>query len=136
MKTPVRIGIVILVAAAAAFVVVRKRGPEPVAIAASPSVEAARLPRLVDLGANACVPCKAMKPILDALRTEQQGYVDILFIDVWQRPEEATRYGVRIIPTQIFYDARGTEFFRHEGFMSREEILSKFQNRGVRLAVR
>ncbi|MFH1609720.1 MAG: thioredoxin family protein, partial [Candidatus Bipolaricaulota bacterium] len=76
----------------------------------------APLPKLVDLGADKCIPCKQMAPILEELRVEYADRFEVVFIDVWKNPAEANRYGIRIIPTQIFYDAAGKELYRHVGF--------------------
>jgi thioredoxin 1 len=86
------------------------------------------LPRLVDLGATKCIPCKRMAPILEALKTDYAGAVDVRFIDVWQDPRAGRPYGIRLIPTQIFFDRSGRERFRHEGFFSREEIERIFED--------
>jgi thioredoxin 1 len=91
------------------------------------------LPRLVDLGADKCVPCKMMAPILEELRAEQAGRFEVVFIDVWKNKEEAEKYGIDLIPTQIFYAADGRELFRHEGFFAKEEILAKWKELGVAL---
>lgn len=91
------------------------------------------IPRLVDLGAGKCIPCKAMAPILEQLRVDYTGRLEVRFIDVWKTPEEAQPYGVRMIPTQIFYAADGRELARHEGFISREEILATWKSVGVEL---
>jgi len=88
-------------------------------------------PRLVDLGADKCIPCKMMKPILDELRSEYKGIFDVVFIDVWKDPAPGQKAGIRVIPTQIFYDASGKELFRHEGFYSKEDILSKWKELGL-----
>ncbi len=93
------------------------------------------LPRLVDLGADKCIPCKMMAPILEELKSEFEGRLIVEFIDVWKNPEEAPKYGIKLIPTQIFFDASGKELFRHEGFFSREDILSKWKEFGVDLSV-
>jgi len=89
------------------------------------------LPRLVDLGAGKCIPCKRMKPILEQLREEYKGRMEVVFIDVWEKPDEAKGYGISAIPTQIFYDASGKERARHEGFFSKEEILNQWKELGV-----
>jgi thioredoxin 1 len=91
------------------------------------------LPRLVDLGAGKCIPCKMMKPILDELTKEYAGQFDVVFIDVWEKREEGERYGIRLIPTQIFYGADGKELFRHEGFFAKKDILGKWKELGVEL---
>lgn len=88
------------------------------------------LPRLVDLGSDKCQSCLAMVPVLKQLTSEYEGRLEVLFIDVWKKPEEAERYGVQLIPTQIFFDTGGKELFRHEGFFSKENILAKWKDLG------
>lgn len=72
-----------------------------------------------------------MAPILEALMTEYQGRAAVLFIDVWENPDAGPKYGLRTIPTQIFYDAQGKEISRHEGFMDKEAIVARFRQQGV-----
>jgi thioredoxin 1 len=92
------------------------------------------LPRMVDLGADKCIPCKMMAPILKELKSEYEGTLIVDFIDVWKNPDEGPKYGIKLIPTQIFFDASGKERFRHEGFISKEDILAKWKELGVDLA--
>jgi thioredoxin 1 len=92
---------------------------------------AAATPRLVDVGAGKCIPCKAMAPILDGLKAEYAGRMEVHFVDVWQDPDAAKPYGIRMIPTQIFYGADGRELARHEGFMAKDEILARWKAVGV-----
>ncbi|WP_242393787.1 thioredoxin family protein [Anaeromyxobacter oryzisoli] len=89
------------------------------------------MPRLVDVGAGKCIPCKAMAPILAQLRTDFAGRMEVEFVDVWVNPDAGHPYGIRMIPTQIFYGADGREWSRHEGFMSREEILARWKSHGI-----
>ncbi|HNR14597.1 MAG TPA: thioredoxin family protein [Thermodesulfobacteriota bacterium] len=91
------------------------------------------IPRLLDLGATRCIPCKMMAPILEELRNEYQGKLEVIFIDVWENKDAIGQYDVRVIPTQIFFDANGKELFRHAGFYSKEEILGKWKELGVDL---
>jgi thioredoxin 1 len=91
------------------------------------------LPRLLDLGADKCIPCKMMAPILEELKTTYNGKLQVDFIDVWKNPGEAPKYKISVIPTQIFYDASGKELFRHEGFFAKEDILAKWKEFGVDL---
>jgi thioredoxin 1 len=98
---------------------------------ASVAVNAA-LPRLVDVGAAKCIPCKMMAPILEELKKEYAGRLDVVFVDVWKYPDEAKKYGVRTIPTQIFY-VSGKEVTRHQGYISKGGILKTFENLGVSL---
>ncbi len=92
--------------------------------------EANALPRLVDLGADKCIPCKMMAPILEEMKTEYAGRMEVEFIDVWKNPDAGKKYGIKLIPTQIFYDASGKELFRHVGFLAKEDILAKWQELG------
>jgi len=92
-----------------------------------------KLPKLIDLGADKCIPCKMMKPILDELRSEYKGILDVVFIDVWKDPAPGKQYGIRVIPTQILFDANGKELFRHEGFFSKEDILAKWKELGFEI---
>ena len=92
-----------------------------------------KLPRLVDLGADKCIPCKMMKPILDELKQDYKDQFQVTFIDVWESPSAGEKYGIRLIPTQIFFDAGGNELFRHEGFFSKEDILAKWKEFGIDL---
>ncbi|WP_059435950.1 co-chaperone YbbN [Anaeromyxobacter sp. PSR-1] len=101
--------------------------------ATAAAAPARAIPRLVDLGAGKCIPCKAMAPILEQLRADYSGRLEVTFIDVWQAPDQARAYDVRMIPTQIFYSAEGRELARHEGFMSREEILAQWRALGLEL---
>ena len=90
----------------------------------------AGLPRLVDLGAGKCIPCKMMAPILEELKKEYQGRLQVEFIDVWENRGAGDKYGIRVIPTQIFFDPSGKERFRHEGFFSKDDILAKWKELG------
>lgn len=87
---------------------------------------------LIDLGATECIPCKMMAPILEELKTEYAGRADIIFIDVWQDPSQAKRFGIRAIPTQIFFDANGREVYRHTGFMEKKRIVENLAKLGVK----
>lgn len=147
MKTPAKILIVLLVVAAAAAAIVLKGGKQRgAASAATPVVVtagqtpvpaaaemAAMVPRLLDLGANKCIPCKMMAPILEGLKKEYAGKMKVEFIDIWQNEDAGKEYGVEMIPTQIFFDASGKELFRHTGFFGKEDILAKWKELGVDL---
>jgi thiol-disulfide isomerase/thioredoxin len=89
------------------------------------------LPRLIDLGADKCVPCKMMAPILEELKEEYRGMFEVIFIDVWKDPQPGRQYKIRVIPTQIFLDGSGNELFRHEGFFSKQDILNKWSELGI-----
>jgi thioredoxin 1 len=87
---------------------------------------------MIDLGAKKCIPCKMMAPIMEKMEKKYDGKAAIVFIDVWENPEQARRFGIRGIPTQIFYDANGKEVTRHVGFMSEEAIVKALSQLGVK----
>lgn len=142
-----RIAVLALVATGVATVIVLKQRdkdqPTPVGAETSlatagdnpspyaPQARDKRLPKLLDLGADKCIPCKMMAPILEELRQEHAGRIEVEFIDVWENRDAAQEFSVEVIPTQIFFDAEGTELFRHTGFYGKKDILAKWQELGV-----
>jgi thioredoxin len=86
---------------------------------------------MIDLGATSCIPCKMMAPIMEKLEKEYRGKAAIVFIDVWKHKEQATRFGIRAIPTQVFYDEGGKEVYRHVGFLAEKEIVAQLQKMGI-----
>lgn len=96
-----------------------------------PEVPVKNMVTMVDLGADSCIPCKMMAPILQKLEKEYQGKAAIVFVDVWKDKTPARRFGVRAIPTQIFFDKDGNEVYRHVGFMSENAIVTQLKNMGV-----
>jgi thioredoxin 1 len=87
----------------------------------------------VELGSVKCIPCKMMQPIMKAIEEEYGKDVDVVFHDVWTADGEpyGRKYGIRAIPTQVFLDAEGKEFFRHEGYYPKDEIVKVLKTRGV-----
>jgi len=143
MKNAWKIVIVLLLAASVFAVVLQKKSQSRsgehqrtvndsniAAVQTQQTNQSAKLPRLVDLGADKCIPCKMMAPILEGLKEEYKSRLEVVFIDVWKKPDEAKKYGIKLIPTQIFYDSNDKELFRHEGFSSREDILAKWKELG------
>jgi thioredoxin 1 len=90
------------------------------------------LPKLLDFGANKCIPCKKMAPILQELSEEYKGRVVIRIIEVYQEQGLTRVNGIQLIPTQIFFDAKNKEVHRHVGFMDKEEIKKVFEKMGVK----
>lgn len=86
---------------------------------------------MIDLGAKKCIPCKMMAPIMEKLEKLYDGKAAIIFIDVWENKEPAKRFGIRAIPTQIFFNKEGEEVYRHLGFMSEEAIVAQLKKMGV-----
>jgi len=141
MKTPPvfwRVAVVVALASAVTYVIATKPGREPGPSASAPAPMVSHgtvpqtngTPRLVDLGADTCIPCKAMAPILVELRTEYVGRLQVDFIDVWKDPSAGDPYNICAIPTQIFFDGNGKELTRHEGFISKADILATWKRFG------
>lgn len=96
-----------------------------------PDIPAKGMVTMVDLGAKSCVPCKMMAPILEKLEKAYKGRATIVFIDIRNDPDQAARFGISVIPTQIFYDKQGNEVLRHAGFMSEDAIVTQLKKMGV-----
>lgn len=86
---------------------------------------------MIDLGADRCIPCRMMKPILEEVRQEYKGKAAIIFVDVWKNPDVGRSFGIRAIPTQIFYDKNGKEVTRHTGYLPKEAIVAMLTELGV-----
>ncbi|MDR3567295.1 MAG: thioredoxin family protein [Syntrophobacteraceae bacterium] len=99
---------------------------------AVPQVPVKGMVTMVDLGATGCIPCKIMIDIVDSLQPEYKGKAAIFFIDVRNHPYEGQKFGIKLIPTQIFYDKDGKEVYRHQGVMSKEAVIAKLESLGVR----
>jgi len=87
---------------------------------------------MIDLGAKKCIPCKMMAPILEKMEKVYKEKAAVVFIDVWEHREQAQRFGIRAIPTQIFFDKNGKEVYRHRGFMSEKAIVAQLETMGVK----
>ena len=122
--------LIIVLAAVAGVVVLKKSKQEP----ASPlPSHTPGMPRLLDLGSKECTACTMLEPVLEELRSNHVGRLQVDFIDVWEHEQVATDYGIEIIPVQIFFDAGGRELHRHQGFISAKDIAGKFAELGVTL---
>lgn len=106
--------------------------PPALFAAAVPEVPVKGMVTLVDLGAGTCFPCKLMAPILEKLEKQYAGRAAVIFLDVYKDRAPIKRFGLRAIPTQIFFNKEGKEVYRHEGFMSEEEIVRRFKEMGVK----
>jgi len=88
----------------------------------------------IEIGAARCIPCKAMQPIMKAVAEEYKGQVKVVFHEVWtpKGKEDAMKYNIRVIPTQVFLDKDGKEYYRHEGFFPKEEVVRVIKIQGVK----
>lgn len=85
----------------------------------------------IELGADRCIPCKAMQPIMREIAEEHKDQIQVVFYDVWKDPRPARHYRIQLIPTQVFIDQNGKEIFRHVGFYPKNEILEMLQEKGI-----
>jgi thioredoxin 1 len=86
---------------------------------------------MLELGSVGCTPCEQMKPVMEKLRTNYKGKLEVLFVDVRQDKETARRFSVFAIPTQVFLDKSGKEFHRHMGYYAYEEIEPVLKKAGL-----
>jgi len=88
----------------------------------------------VELGSVNCIPCKQMQPVMKAIEEEYPTQVKVELIDVWTQKGkvDGEKYKVRVIPTQVFLDSLGKEYFRHEGFFPKEELVKILKQKGVK----
>lgn len=106
---------------------------DPPAQSASPTPDASCGAEVtfVELGSDSCIPCKEMRPIMKIVAEKYEGIVEVVFHDVYEDRDAAEQYGVRVIPTQVFLDQSGQEFYRHEGFLSLLAIEGLLAKRGI-----
>ncbi len=86
----------------------------------------------VELGSVNCIPCRQMQPVMKAIEEKFGAQVEVVFHDVWKDKAPAQKYGIQLIPTQVFLDENGKEFFRHEGFYAEDEIIKLFETKNVK----
>jgi len=86
----------------------------------------------IELGSVTCIPCRQMQPIMRSIEEKYNGQVKVVFHDVWKDKAPAQKYSIQLIPTQVFLDEYGKEFFRHEGFYPEEEIDKLLQSKGLK----
>lgn len=92
------------------------------------------LATFIEIGAAKCIPCRAMQPIMKEVAEKYKGQVKVVFHDVWtpQGRIDGMKYNIRVIPTQVFLDKNGKEYFRHEGYFPKEELIKVLKIQGVK----
>ncbi len=85
----------------------------------------------LELGSVSCIPCRQMQPVMKSIEEKYKGQVKVVFYDVWKDKKLAQQYGIKLIPTQVFLDENGNEFFRHEGFFPEKEIDKLLESKGL-----
>ncbi len=102
----------------------------------APKTEKSIMPLVtfVEIGSVNCIPCRAMQPIMKAVEEEFGEQVNVVFHDVWtpKGKIDAAKYNIRVIPTQVFLDKDGKEYFRHEGYYPKAEVERVLKTQGVK----
>ena len=88
-------------------------------------------PTVAEFGAATCIPCKAMKPVLEEIVAEYGDKLNLSFIDVRNNTNLTAKYKISLIPTQVFFDSGGQEVTRHVGFWLKEDVLAHLQELGL-----
>ncbi len=88
----------------------------------------------IELGSVRCIPCRQMEPVLDSIRAKYPNDVKVIFYDVWTEKGKpfARKYSIRLIPTQVFLDNEGKEYFRHTGYFPEKEVEKILKQKGVK----
>lgn len=88
----------------------------------------------IELGSVNCIPCKQMQPVMKSIEEKYGDQIKVVFYDVWKSDQKkyAQQYGIKLIPTQVFLDENGKEFFRHEGFYPEVEIDKILKTKGLK----
>jgi thioredoxin 1 len=88
-------------------------------------------PVLVDFGANSCLPCRQLRPVLKEIGAEYSEKAKVLVIDAYKDQKLAQEYKVFMLPTLVFFDSKGKETFRNVGIMEKEKIVGKLKEIGM-----
>ena len=88
----------------------------------------------IELGSVRCIPCQQMQPVMKSIREKYGTQVNVVFHDVWTEAGApyGQKYGIQAIPTQVFLDENGQEYFRHVGYFSEEELVKVLNRKGVK----
>jgi thioredoxin 1 len=89
----------------------------------------------IELGSVNCIPCKQMQPIMKSVEKKYGGQLKVIFYDVWKNYQKqyASKYQIKLIPTQVFLDGKGKEIMRHEGFLAEVEIDKFLKSKGLKI---
>lgn len=88
-------------------------------------------PTLAEFGRGTCIPCKKMKPILEELAAGYGEQVNVVIVEIQNHMDQTRRYGIQLIPTQIFFDTNGQEMDRHIGYYAKDKVIDKMTELGM-----
>jgi thioredoxin 1 len=82
---------------------------------------------VIDFWAPWCAPCRALAPVRDQLARQYAGRAKVAKLNVHENPETAARFGVRSIPTLLFFrDGRACD--RVTGLVPRGELAARIDH--------
>jgi thioredoxin 1 len=89
----------------------------------------------IELGSVRCIPCRQMQSVMKSIEAKYGKEVKIDFYDVWTDAGKpyGVKYGIEAIPTQVFLDETGKEYYRHVGYFPEEQLVKILQMKGVKL---
>ena len=101
----------------------------------SPPQNTVPMVTFIELGSVKCIPCRMMQPVMKSIEAKYGDQIKVIFYDVWKDDQRkyADKYGIRLIPTQVFLDNGGNEILRHEGFFPEKDIDAFLQTKGLRV---
>jgi thioredoxin len=87
----------------------------------------------IELGSVKCIPCQQMQPVMKSIEEKYGDKVKVVFHDVWTEDGApyAKEYGIESIPTQVFLDEKGKEFFRHVGFFAEADLVKVLNSKDI-----
>jgi thiol-disulfide isomerase/thioredoxin len=103
-----------------------------ISFASAPSSSSTNpLPKLLYLGGDSTEACRQMMRIMDELKADYAGSFSIESIDTVQQPDALKTHQIQSVPAQIFLGSNRQELYRHEGSLSKVDILARWKELGV-----
>ena len=110
----------------------KQSNPSPAAKLAVTNSATAKI-KFLEIGSDKCIPCKQMKVVTENIVKKYGDELAFQYIDIYENKDVADDYKVQLIPTQIFYNQKGVEIFRHVGYFPEEKIDSLLQANGLKM---
>ena len=123
MRSIIKLFVLLIVLTTATFSSASE-GQKPLTV----SIPVTGMVTLVDLGATSCIACRLMAPILEELDKEYKGRAAVIFIDIYKNHDKVKEFNLFTIPTQIFFNKKGKEVYRHLGFLDKKSIMEKLDS--------